>query len=175
GLVLIARGHDGGADASGVRGEGTGGVTLNDFFATPGVSPLFRSKEEAEAVRCPRWDLFRSGLGFGRFEGGLRGSSLSCRPRKRLPHLLRTLVRPPALSRGGAWRIGTYGGGGVSTGPLRRAASKLVMELSVQLPPSFAASARLMLPIFAVPVARCTGAGDCLHLSEQADRQRRNL
>src|SRR5262249_54817380 len=97
------------------------------------------------------------------------------RRRRRLPHLLRTLVRPPALSRGGAWRIGTYGGGRLNTGPFPRAASKLVMQPSVQLPPSFAASALLMLPIFAVPVARCTGAGDCLHLGEQANRQLRNL
>jgi hypothetical protein len=155
------------------------GVTLNDYFAIPGnVSNCSTARERSrrslpEMAQRPHGlrDLFRSGLGFGRFERGLRASG----PCKRLPHLLRPLVRPPALSRGGAWRVGTFGLGRLNTGPFPRPASKLVMQPSVQLVPSFAASALLMLPIFAVPVARCTGAGDCPHLNEQADRQRRNL
>src|SRR5262249_24515802 len=84
-------------------------------------------------------------------------------------------VRPPALSRRRAWRVGTFGLGRLNTGPFPRSAPKLVMQPSVQLPPSFAASALLMLPMFAAPIARCAGAGDSRPLGEQADRQRRNL
>ena len=125
----------------------------------------------------PRWVRSRTGCGiyFGapwlrRFERGLGASSLSCGPRKRLPHLLRPLVRPPALSRGRAWRVGTFGLGILNTRPFPRPAPKLVMQLGVQLPPFFAAGALFVHPIFAAPIARCAGAGDWLHLSEQADR-----
>lgn len=58
------------------------GVTFNHFFATPGMSPLFHRKREAEAFVArdserPHGlrDLLRSGLRFGRFERGLRAAS----------------------------------------------------------------------------------------------------
>jgi hypothetical protein len=148
------------------------------FFATQGTSPLFQETEAFVAEMGQKPDglrnLFRSALA-----SPLRARPWCVeplvRPRKRLPHLLRPLVRPPTLSRGGAWRVGTFGLGRLNTGPLPRPAPKLVMQPTVQLPPSFAAGALFVHPIFAAPIARCAGAGDRLHLNEQADRQRRNL
>jgi hypothetical protein len=148
-----------------------GTCTLNDFFATQGMSPLF---QETEAHRCRdgsgAGNLFRDRPWLRRFERGPGASSLSCAPRKRMLRLLRPLVRPPALSRGRAWRVGTFGLGRLNARPFPRPAPKLLMQPSVQLPPSFAAGALFVHPIYAIPVARCAGAGDCLHLSGQADR-----
>jgi hypothetical protein len=150
------------------------------FFATQGMSPLF---QETEAHRCRDGSgagrvaefIFGSGLGFAASSAALARRASRAAPRKRLPHLLRPLGRPPAQSRGRAWRVGTFGLGRLNTRPFPRPAPKLLMQPSVQLPPSFAAGALFVHPIFAAPIARCAGAGDPLHLNEQADRQRRNL
>jgi hypothetical protein len=123
----------------------------------------------------PRLLSARRGLGLGHLSRAPRASSLSCGPRKRVPHLPPLLVRPPPLSRVGALGIRADAVGMLDARPLPRPTSQFVMQLTMQLPPSFAASALLVLPIVAVPVARCAGAGDCRHLGEQVDSQRRNL
>src|SRR5262245_10681659 len=122
--------------------DGTGGVTLYDFFATPGTSPLFHSKEEAETFVAEMGSAAARVAGFvserrwPRPSCALRVSSLSCGPRKRLPHLLRPLVRPPALSRVGALGIITADAVRMlNARPLPRPTSQFVMQLTVQLPP----------------------------------------
>jgi hypothetical protein len=103
--------------------DGAGASRSMTFCDTGECLHCSTARKEAEAFVAEMGqqphgvrDLFGAALASAASSAVLHASSLSCGPRKRLPHLLRPFVRPPALSRGGAWRVGTFDLGRLNTG-----------------------------------------------------------